>query len=83
MKLSPGPLLQSLIKTILLPLLCGAATRAAIPGERGWGKSAMHLDIVQGVAHCRMRLVSACWPQCFILCRGGKAHLLDALVTCD
>eukprot|EP00891_Asterochloris_glomerata_P007509 jgi/Astpho2/7509/e_gw1.00114.129.1_t len=33
-KLSPGPLLQSLIKTILLPLLCGAAARAAIPGER-------------------------------------------------
>ena len=61
MKLSPGPLLQSLIKTILVPLLCGAAARAAIPGERG-GKSAIHLYILQGMAYCNMRLVSACWP---------------------
>ncbi len=40
MKLSPGPLLQSLIKTILVPLLCGAAARAAIPGEQGRGRRA-------------------------------------------
>ncbi|KAK9820543.1 hypothetical protein WJX72_011453 [[Myrmecia] bisecta] len=30
--LSPGPLLRSLIKTILVPLLCGAAARQYIPG---------------------------------------------------
>ena len=68
MKLSPGPLLQSLIRTILVPLLCGAAARAAIPGEQE-GMSAIHLDVVQGVAHCNMRLVSACWPP------SGLCHL--------
>ena len=30
--LSPGPLLRSLMKTILLPLLVGAGSRAFIPG---------------------------------------------------
>ena len=31
--LSPGPLLRSLVKTILVPLLVGAGSRALIPGE--------------------------------------------------
>ena len=31
--LSPGPLLRSLVKTILVPLLVGAGSRAFIPGE--------------------------------------------------
>ncbi len=31
--LSPGPLLQSLVKTILVPLLIGAGARAFIPGQ--------------------------------------------------
>ncbi len=31
--LSPGPLLHSLVKTILVPLLIGAAARAFIPGQ--------------------------------------------------
>ncbi len=30
--LAPGPLLRSLLRTILLPLLVGAAARAFIPG---------------------------------------------------
>ena len=32
--LSPGPLLQSLVKTILVPLLIGGGARALIPGQR-------------------------------------------------
>ena len=31
--LSPGPLLASLLRTILAPLLVGAAARAFVPGE--------------------------------------------------
>lgn len=32
-QISPGPLLRSLLKTILLPLLAGAAARALVPGQ--------------------------------------------------
>ena len=31
-QIAPGPLLQSLVKTILVPLLVGASARAFIPG---------------------------------------------------
>ncbi|CAL8461786.1 g1317 [Coccomyxa elongata] len=34
--LAPGPLLRSLMRTILLPLLIGAAARAFIPGMAKW-----------------------------------------------
>lgn len=33
-QIAPAPLLRSLVKTILTPLLLGAAARASIPGER-------------------------------------------------
>lgn len=36
--LSPGPLLRSLVKTILLPLLAGAGSRALIPGACSLGE---------------------------------------------
>ena len=78
MKLSPGPLLQSLIRTILVPLLCGAAARAAIPGEQETKReSTIHSDIVQGVAYCKVRLACACWPPPVL------HYLIDALVNCD
>lgn len=32
--LSPGPLLRSLVKTILVPLLIGAGSRAIFPGQQ-------------------------------------------------
>ena len=32
--LSPGPLLRSLVKTILVPLLVGAGSRAFVPGQQ-------------------------------------------------
>ena len=31
--LKPGPLLQNLLKTILVPLIVGASFRAAVPGK--------------------------------------------------
>ena len=46
--LSPGPLLQSLVKTILVPLLIGAGARAFIPGQQ------RSLDADQSCSH-------ACW----------------------
>ncbi len=32
--IKPGPLLANLLKTILAPLLAGAAIRSCVPGER-------------------------------------------------
>ena len=84
MKLSPGPLLQSLIKTILVPLLCGAAARAAIPGEQGERErhSVGHragCGLLQNAASlCLLASLSA------LSSAGvGRPHLLDALVICD
>ena len=51
--LSPGPLLRSLLKTILLPLLVGAGSRAFIPG-------ACIIALSPSLSHCRCPSADCC-----------------------
>ena len=63
--LSPGPLLRSLMKTILLPLLVGAGSRALIPGAC--------------IAACSPSLLCRRCPSCQLLHLGQLTSLYGCL----
>lgn len=67
--LAPGPLLRSLMKTILLPLLVGAGSRALVPGVHCCllpESFTLPTPIMSTAAHWAVALL---WLSCVSLCR--------------